>query len=90
MTSAALEYLADAWEPAAPGLAVVLREWARVIPHDALAVAKESLWVLSGAQRLAAHVPGDGVHRDVAEVLEVVFLAAAREVFSRDARRRPS
>jgi hypothetical protein len=49
-------------------------------------VAHESLHALAGAQRLARIVPDDEAHREAVEILEVVFLGAARAVFRRDAR----
>lgn len=88
MQPGALAYLATCFEPRAPGLAVVLRDWDIVLPHDPLLVAQEALAHLDGAHRLARLVPADGIHREVIELLTVVFHAACREVFSRDAARR--
>lgn len=87
LTASALGYLAECFESRAPGLAVVLHNWARVLAHDPLAVAKEAIAALAGAEQLAAHAPEDVAHRDAVEVLQVVFLGAARSVFRRDARR---
>lgn len=85
MQPGALAYLADVFEARAPGLAVLLRDWEIVLPHDPLDVAKAVLAALASALRLAEHDPLDKVHLETIEVLDVVFQAAARAVFARAA-----
>lgn len=89
MTPGELDYLAAAYEPDAPGFAAVLANWALVVGHDPVAVARESLAALALAQQLQSLAPEDALHGEVVELLEVVMVSTSHVVFTRDARRFP-